>query len=110
MTTTNLGMTLPTVGADLDNWGNELNDNLNKIDNFAKPATRTVLTSGSGTYNTPANCRQLRIRMVGGGGGGGAGGASSVGSGAPGGTTAFDGISAVGGGGGTNGTGGANIY
>jgi hypothetical protein len=35
MTTTNLGMTIPTVGADTDNWGNELNNNLGLIDAFA---------------------------------------------------------------------------
>lgn len=34
------------------------------------------LTSGSGTYNTPAGCTSLRIRMIGGGGGGG--GSTSV--------------------------------
>jgi hypothetical protein len=33
--------------------------------------TRTVLTSGSGTYTTKANCVALNVRMVGGGGGGG---------------------------------------
>ena len=34
------------------------------------PSTRQVLTSGSAaTYTTPANCSQLRIRMVGGGAG-----------------------------------------
>jgi hypothetical protein len=36
--------------------------------------TRTVLTSGSGTYNTKANCKAINVRMVGGGGGGCAGG------------------------------------
>jgi hypothetical protein len=35
MTTTNLGMTLPTVGADADTWGNELNTDLGLIDAFA---------------------------------------------------------------------------
>ena len=33
--------------------------------------TRQRLTSGSGaTYTTPANCRMIRVRMIGGGGGG----------------------------------------
>jgi hypothetical protein len=32
MTTTNLGMTIPTVGADADAWGNYLNTNLGLID------------------------------------------------------------------------------
>jgi hypothetical protein len=35
MTTTNLGMTVPTVGADTDNWGADLNANLALIDAFA---------------------------------------------------------------------------
>src|SRR5215472_865436 len=32
--------------------------------------TVTVLSSGSGTYTTPANCKRIEIRMVGGGAGG----------------------------------------
>lgn len=35
------------------------------------PPTRTVLTTGSGTYTTPAGVQYLRVRMVGPGGGGG---------------------------------------
>ena len=55
--------------------------------------TRQVLTSGtSATYTTPANARQLRIRMV---GGGGSGYGSGVGT--DGGLTAFAGITANGG-------------
>lgn len=41
--------------------------------------TRQVFTSSSGTYTTPAGCRQLRVRMVGGGGGGGGSGTSAGG-------------------------------
>src|SRR5689334_4383917 len=103
--TPNLNMTLPTVGADLDNWGNELNANLGIIDRFATLPTRQVLTSGTNaTYTTPANCRQLRIRMVGGGGGGGGGYGTAVGiSGSGGGNTIFNSIVAAGGGGGGGG-------
>ena len=36
----------------------------------APVSTRQTFLSGTGTYTTPANVRQLRIRMVGGGGGG----------------------------------------
>ncbi|CCE00926.1 hypothetical protein [Bradyrhizobium sp. STM 3809] len=46
--------------------------------------TRTVITSGSGTYTTPAGSKTLLVRMVG-GGGGGAGSANSTGNGGGGG-------------------------
>jgi hypothetical protein len=81
----------------------------------ALPAfTVQYLTSGtSATYTTPANCRAIRLRYVGGGGGGGANG----GAGGTGGTTTFNGVDAAGGvggaqfhttgGGGAGGTGGA---
>lgn len=75
----------------------------------ASPAvsTRQIFTSGSGaTYTTPANVRQLRIRMVAGGGGGSGYNGSSVGG--TGGTTSFNGVTAIGGSGGTTG-GGASI-
>lgn len=50
--------------------------------------TRTIFTSGSGTYTTPNGCKQLYIRMVGGGGGGGGSG-SGQGTGTTGGNTTF---------------------
>src|SRR5262245_12554503 len=55
----------------------------------ALPAlTIQFLTSGTNaTYTTPANCRAIRVRMVGGGGGGGAG---TVNDGSSGGTTTFN--------------------
>ena len=56
--------------------------------------TRQVLTSGT-TYTTPANVRQLRIRMVGGGSGGTASISGTVGS--VGAATSFNGITAAGG-------------
>ena len=61
-------------------------------------STRQVLTSGT-TYTTPANVRQLKIRMVGGGGGGG--GANNSTAGTTGGTTTFSSFTANGGLGGT---------
>lgn len=65
---------------------------------YAATPQRTVtkLTSGSGTYTTPALVKQLWIRMVG-GGGGGAGGGTSGGAGGNGGTTTFNSINANGG-------------
>ena len=57
--------------------------------------TRTILTSGSGTYTTPSTVAWLRIRMVGGGAGGTAGGGGSVGS--PGIDTTFGSFTAGGG-------------
>lgn len=52
MTTTNLGMTVPTVGADTDNWGNDLNTDLGLIDAFAGKlmgAPEAVLASAATT-------------------------------------------------------------
>jgi hypothetical protein len=80
----------------------------------ASPATftRTVLTSGSGTYNTPAGCKVIWVRMVGGGGGGGGGSnaASGGATGFAGGNTTFGAslLIANGGSGGIN-AGGASV-
>jgi hypothetical protein len=69
--------------------------------------TVQVLTSGTGaTYTTPANCRYIKIRMVGGGGGGGGTGSASAGNGTAGGNTTFGSLTAYGGSGGPNGTNG----
>jgi len=81
--------------------------------------TRQVLTSGT-TYTTPANVRQLKIRMIGGGGGGSGGGNYGYPgtSGTTGGASSFNSISAAAGtggsnttpgGGGTGGSGSASI-
>lgn len=77
--------------------------------------TMQVLTSGSGTYTTPAGCRQLYIRMVGGGAGGASEFAFDSEGGADGTNTTFDTVTAAagdgadqaGGASGTGGTGGA---
>ena len=53
----------------------------------AAPHTVQVFASGSGTYTTPANCKAIKVTMVG-GGGGGAGG-NSGGNGGGGGNTTF---------------------
>lgn len=54
------------------------------------PHTVQRFLSGSGTYTTPANCKAIKVRMVGGGGGGGGGGISSTGGvSAPAGNTTF---------------------
>lgn len=67
------------------------------------PLTKTVYTSGSGTYTTPANARALRVRMVGGGGGGAA---SNTNSGSNGNNTTFSTYTAgAGSAGGTSGAG-----
>jgi hypothetical protein len=70
----------------------------------ASTRTRTVLTSGSGTYTTPANCVYLNVRLVGGGGGGGGSG-TSAGAGTAGNNTTF-GSSFLTGNGGVAGSGG----
>lgn len=74
----------------------------NKSDsNYPPISTYQVLTSGTAaTYTTPANARQLSIRMVGGGGGGAA---ADTNNGSAGGTTIFNSINANGGGGGVTG-------
>lgn len=61
MTTTYLGMTEPTVGADSDTWGDELNLCLNVIDIFAGNAGASILSGltlstagGSATFSCAA--------------------------------------------------------
>lgn len=89
MPTTNLGLTLPTDGADLDTWGTELNTALTAIDTvFSKSGTAVAMnligtttndSAGSGkvgeytsstiasgsavslTNNTPANLTSLSL-------------------------------------------------
>lgn len=51
--------------------------------------TVTSLTSGSGTYTTPAGVKFLVVEMVGGGGGGSGSGTASLGAGGAGGNTTF---------------------
>ena len=63
--------------------------------------TRTVLTSGSGTYTPPTGCVRIYFRMVGGGGGGGGG--YNGGNGGDGGNTTLGSYTANGGGGGAGG-------
>jgi hypothetical protein len=65
-----------------------------------KAPTITILSSGSGTYYTPAGCRYLRVRLVGGGGSGG----SNSADGAAGGPTTFGGLTGGGGAGGVGGS------
>jgi hypothetical protein len=62
--------------------------------------TRTIKTTGSGTYTIPAGCQRVRVRMSGGGGGGGA---KITNSGSQGGTTSFESWTCIGGLGGTAG-------
>ena len=65
--------------------------------------TRQVFLSGSSaTYTTPANCKQLLVRMKGGGGGGAASATSGTAAGTTGGNTSFNSIVANGAAGGTN--------
>jgi len=51
--------------------------------------TVTKLTTGSGTYNTPAGCAFIKVKMVGAGGGGSGSGTTGQGSGGAGGNTTF---------------------
>jgi len=65
-----------------------------------KAPTRQYLKTGT-TYTTPANCRVIRAKFIGGGGGGGGATLGSA-SGGSGGDTSFNSITAKGGGGGTD--------
>lgn len=65
-------------------------------------STRQVFLSGAANYITPAGCRQLRIRMIGGGGGGAGTGTSGNTTGPGGQATAFSTSTAAGGTGGSN--------
>lgn len=60
--------------------------------------TVTKLTSGSGTYNTPAGCTRLEAEAVGGGGGAGASASSGLTAATAGGDTTFGTLTAGGGG------------
>ena len=60
------------------------------------PHTVQVFTSGSGTYTLPANCKAIKVTMVGGGGGGY--GANGTVTGGGGGNTTFGGNTCNGGG------------
>jgi hypothetical protein len=65
--------------------------------------TRTVEAGGSGTYLTPANCKAINIRMVGGGGGGSGSSSGTIGgTGGNGGNTTFGPFTIFGGSGPTN--------
>lgn len=85
-----------TVASSLPSWASPA----------GTPITRQILASGSSaTYTTPANCKKLIIKMIGGGAGAGA---ATTNNGANGNTTTFDGVSAAGGIGGTHGAASTN--
>jgi hypothetical protein len=63
--------------------------------------TRTVYTSGSGNYTSPAGCTRINVRMIGGGGGGGGSGTGAV-SGGNATSSTFGTMTAGGGSGGAN--------
>lgn len=65
--------------------------------NSIKQPSRTVLTSGSGTYNVPTGATRVNARIIGGGGGGGA---VSTNNGTTGNATTFASLTGGGGGGG----------
>ena len=84
-----LGQVLTSGGAGAPTWA-------------SIPHTIQVFTSGSGIYTTPANCKAIWVRCVGGGGGGGSGNAGSPTNGTGGGNTTFSTLTATGGSGGPN--------
>lgn len=65
---------------------------------IGKQPTRTVLTSGSGTYTTPSGATRINVRIWGAGGGGGGSGTGSFGTASTaGGNTTFSTLTANGG-------------
>lgn len=70
------------------------------------PPTQQIFLSSTGTYTTPANCKYIKVRMIGGGGGGSGSGTSGGSAGGAGGDTTF-GTSLLVAGGGNGGLGGA---
>jgi hypothetical protein len=96
------GLAAPTAAGDALSYGSGTNTSTLLVQ------TRQKLTSGTGaTYTTPANCRQLRVRIFG-AGGGGASKSSTASNGSAGGTSTFHGLTAISGGGGAfNGNAGA---
>lgn len=76
--------------------------NLGIVNQSTTGPTYQVFTSGSAaTYTTPANCKWIKVRMVGGGGGGGGVGLTTAPNGSTGGNTSFNSVVANGGAGGT---------
>ena len=63
----------------------------------AAPHTVQVFTSGSGTYTTPANCKAIKVTMMGGGAGGNGSGTNDGGVAGAGGNTTFGTCTAYGG-------------
>ena len=53
------------------------------------PHTVQTFTTGSGTYTLPANCKAIKVTMVGGGGGGAGGGSTGATAGGGGGNSGF---------------------
>ena len=76
------GQILVSAGAAAPVWTN--------VSSIATAPTVQRLLSGTGaTYNTPAGCKMLKVRMVGGGGGGRSSGTAGQVSGGSGGNTTF---------------------
>lgn len=66
-------------------------------DRGVKAPTVQTFSSGSGTYYTPAGCKALRVRIIGGGGGGRGTNGAGAGDGTAGGNTTFGSLQANGG-------------
>ena len=69
-----------------------------------QPTTQYLTSGSSATYTTPANCKKIKVRMIGSGGGGGGTGGTTGPTGAQGQTTSFNSINALSGGGGVGST------
>lgn len=91
-------------------FGDAVIDLQKTVSGLGAVPTVQKLTSGSGTYTTPAGVKYLKVRLVGGGGGGGSTGEGSSGTnGSGGGATYFGALTANGGDGGTKSSTGQGI-
>jgi len=86
------GLGAATTAGDALSYGSSTNSSTLLV-----PTSQTLTVGTGATYTKPANCRQLRIRMLGGGGGGSSSNGAGMSVGTDGGDSSFDATTAIGG-------------